>query len=110
MLRIEEGPRADSSEEASIPGPARSPGRRARHYAPSKPLRLVDPSWDASDRRAGEVLLRLPEDPARAAETLYAELRRLEADERVERIVVVAPPDDAAWRAIRDRLKRASSD
>ncbi len=89
---------------------ARSPGQRARHYAPSKPLRVVAP--EALDRalRPGDAVLRLPPEPAAAAACLYAELRRLEADPDVERILVASPPEASDWDAIRDRLRRAASE
>ena len=90
-------------------GPARSPGQRARHYAPSKPLRVVDAAA-LGTLRAGEAVLRLGDDPARAAAKLYAELRRLERDPQVERIFVERPPSGDAWAGIRDRLRRAASD
>lgn len=89
--------------------PARSPGQLARHYAPKKPLVLVAADALAHERRPGDAVLRLPGSPVEAAACLYAELRRLDADERVARIVVVSPPEDADWEAIRDRLRRAAS-
>jgi L-threonylcarbamoyladenylate synthase len=46
-------------------------------------------------------------DPAVAARELYATLRRWD-DESVLLIEVVLPPDEDAWRAVRDRLWRAS--
>jgi len=104
---------ADASAAASAsppgePGPARSPGQRARHYAPRKPLVLLHEPERAGERREGDGLLRLPATPEAAAAALYAELRRLDADPRVARIVAVLPPDDAAWHALRDRLRRAA--
>jgi hypothetical protein len=46
--------------------------------------------------------------PQLAAQHLYATLR--DADTRgVTRILVVMPPDDPSWRAIRDRLTRATT-
>jgi L-threonylcarbamoyladenylate synthase len=46
-------------------------------------------------------------DPVVAARELYATLRRWD-DESVLMIEVVLPPDDDDWRAVRDRLWRAS--
>lgn len=88
--------------------PARAPGQRERHYAPDKPLVVVHASELTRLQQEGDVVLQLPPTPEAAANMLYAELRRLDADPRARRIVVLAPPDDAAWDAIRDRLRRAA--
>jgi L-threonylcarbamoyladenylate synthase len=83
----------------------RSPGQLLRHYAPKKPMILVEAGFSPLPTDA---ILSLPADPAGAATILYAELRRWDADERYTRIVAHAPPDSPEWDAIRDRLKRAS--
>ena len=50
----------------------------------------------------------IPHDAEAFARALYAELHR--CDERgAELIIVEAPPETSEWRAIGDRLKRASS-
>ncbi len=116
MLRLEPAPEAlaTTAPEPSTPTdadaavPARAPGQRARHYAPGKPLVLVRDPSEIGTPHPCDGILRLPETPDAAAAVLYAELRRLDADPRVERIVVVLPPDDADWCAIRDRLRRAA--
>ena len=107
-LRIETA--SETADPVPDSGPARSPGQRARHYAPSKPLHLVDADRVEEERREGDVVLRLPDDPDEAGTRLYAELRRLEADASVTRILVVRPPGAPAWEAIRDRLQRAAAD
>jgi len=107
-LRIETG--SEAADPVPDSGPARSPGQRARHYAPSKPLYLVDADRLEEELREGDVVLRLPADPDEAGTRLYAELRRLEADASVTRILVVRPPGAPAWEAIRDRLQRAAAD
>ena len=48
-----------------------------------------------------------PDEPARYAHDLYANLRALDAT-RAATIVVEAVPDDPAWQAVRDRLLRAT--
>lgn len=118
MLRLEAAPPAGTKPEpdattheetdAETDAPARSPGQRARHYAPGKPLVLVGDPNEVGAPRPGDGILRLPGTPDAAAAVLYAELRRLDADPRVERIVAVLPPEDEAWSAIRDRLRRAA--
>lgn len=112
-------------------GPARSPGRAARHYAPATPLELAaDPcdrvagllaggsrvGWLAlstDDPRVRElaasrelVIVPMPDDPRAYAARLYATLHAL--DQRpLDRIVVDLPPDLEEWQAVRDRLARA---
>lgn len=49
----------------------------------------------------------LPGDPAAAARELYAALRALDALEPA-RILIELPPDTPPWRAVRDRIVRAS--
>ena len=52
-------------------------------------------------------VVRLP-DPETAAQRLYAVLR--DCDERgARRLLVLMPPDEGAWAAIRDRLCRATT-
>ncbi len=89
----------------ALRGTVRSPGQSLRHYAPTKPLTLVR---ELPTLGPGDSVLALPEDPAQAASVLYAELRRLDADPSIGRIIVVVPPETPEWAALRDRLKRAS--
>lgn len=93
--------------------PQASPGQSVRHYAPDVPCIRVDEAFEARDSDAviavgrsvpGAFVLSTPEVAARE---LYALLRRLEA-RRVARIVVVMPPHEARWAAVRDRLLRAT--
>jgi L-threonylcarbamoyladenylate synthase len=107
-------------------GAAISPGQMVVHYAPRTELRLVEPDEIPNSPlgtavRTGlivagravpfvpgvfEVRVDWP-DPETAARALYATLH--EWDERgLGRIDVVLPPDVDAWRAVRDRLWRAS--
>jgi L-threonylcarbamoyladenylate synthase len=103
-----------------------SPGLAKKHYAPSAELRVVDDldalfglvgaakdtSWMVLEpfseaktpRGRVEVMGR---EPGAYAEKLYAVLRDL--DRRgVDTILVERPPEGDAWRAIHDRLARAS--
>jgi L-threonylcarbamoyladenylate synthase len=110
--------------EAADAAAPRASGTLERHYAPSTPLRLV-PSHelDAEIARSGAkaaVLafsrpdaraarwLRMPRDPAGYAHRLYAALRELDASGCTQ-ILVERPPEEAAWTAVRDRLRRAAS-
>ncbi len=109
-----------------------SPGMAARHYAPRAPLVLVGSVAEAADRaraaalsgsaKVGVVLRegaalppadavverRLPADPEGYGRALYATLHELDAA-GVSLIVVVEPPRGEAWRAVADRLGRASA-
>lgn len=100
-------------------------GDRARHYAPSTAtvLKSADAIESADLRRAdvfvvartlkpGEIKperwAQLPVDPEGYARGLYAALRQ--ADRAgCSKIWVEQPPSGPAWRAINDRLKRATT-
>jgi L-threonylcarbamoyladenylate synthase len=105
------GPLAEAETDAR-----RSPGRLARHYAPSVPVRL-----DADAPRSGEAYLAFgpaPEgplvwnlspagDPREAAIHLFAYLRA--ADRARPTGIAIAPiPTHGLGEAINDRLKRAA--
>lgn len=105
------GPIAEAEADA-----ARSPGRLARHYAPSAPLRL-----DADAPREGEAFLAFgparesarvfnlspTRDLAEAAARLFSTLRA--ADALQPTAIAVAPiPDEGLGEAINDRLRRAA--
>jgi L-threonylcarbamoyladenylate synthase len=117
-----DSPRAGGNEAR------RSPGMLDRHYAPRAALLLVDVSrardvfeqMQLAGQRAGAILrgstirsaqqdliVELPDDPARFAAGLYAALHRLD-DARAEVIVVERPPDRPEWHAVLDRLERAA--
>ena len=110
MFRLEEAALEAKTLGTTGGGPARSPGQKPRHYAPSKPLVLLDEGTAERAKRPGDALLVLGDDPETAAARLYAELHRLSADPDVARILVERPPQDEAWAGIRDRLRRAASD
>ncbi len=105
------GPLAEAATDAK-----RSPGRLARHYAPTAPLRL-----DAAAPREGEAFLAFGPWPAgplvwnlspagdlrEAAANLFAHLRA--ADRARPAGIAVAPiPTEGLGEAIADRLKRAA--
>jgi L-threonylcarbamoyladenylate synthase len=110
----------------------KSPGQLAKHYAPK--AKLVVLNWrDEAELNSqiagikavasrphviahthiptqagfGSVSV-IPHDAEAFARALYAELHRCD-ELGAELIVVEAPPDTSEWRAIADRLKRASS-
>ena len=111
----------------------KSPGQLAKHYAPKAKLMVL--KWrNEADLNArisslkekfpqphiiahthipsqagfGSVSV-IPHDAEAYARALYAELHRCD-ELNAGLIVVEAPPDTSEWRAIADRLKRASSE
>ncbi|MCX4248066.1 L-threonylcarbamoyladenylate synthase [Paraliomyxa miuraensis] len=112
-------------EAAPSHGPARSPGLRPRHYAPRAPTVRVHAPSELVPLAVGpdDVVIVIgehrpaPRVPARlvalptpqlAARSLYATLRACDA-QHATRILVVMPPDEPAWHAVRDRLQRATT-
>ena len=119
--------------ERSLSAQDASPGTSLRHYAPQRPALLVDGaellsmltspapvtaalSWlavQAGHAPSPHRVIVMPGDPAAYAQRLYAALR--EADQSpVERILIESPPvwsfsGDDPWRAVRDRLMRATA-
>ena len=51
----------------------------------------------------------MPNDPQEYARRFYAALRDLDA-RGVDEILIELPPDEPQWRAVRDRIIRASHD
>jgi len=111
MIRIE-------AESASTPqGAHPSPGMHARHYSPRTRLFLVTTPAELPDRRGAYLWrkksgitarsVRMPALPAEYAARLYETLHQLD-HENWPWIAVELPPDTAEWRAILDRLRRAS--
>lgn len=118
----------DAGLDGELDAAPRAPGRLEQHYAPRTPLELVAPvhiaqrvrelaphsvavlgSLAAPDRAAN---LKLQIEPGLSApefaHDLYANLHRLDKA-GVDRILIAAPPADAAWDAIRDRLQKAAA-
>ncbi|RMG98300.1 MAG: threonylcarbamoyl-AMP synthase [Deltaproteobacteria bacterium] len=104
----------------------RAPGSLPAHYAPAVPLEVV-PAADLERYVAdhgddlpvgllafeappfGDEALRfwaMPADPVAYGRLLYARLR--EAESCCGRILVASPPEDPAWEAVWDRLRRAA--
>jgi len=110
-------------------------GSLASHYAPATPLELLAGealwqralelrtrrlrvavvSWSASSReRRAEMMdeknilnVSMPADALQYGHRLYATLRNLDND-GFDRLLVETPPDDPAWLAVSDRLRRAA--
>ena len=99
--------------------PQASPGRLARHYAPSRPLRLnsTEVAGDeallafGAGAPTGAALchnLSISGDVTEAARNLFAMLRKLDRPE-FKAIVVMPIPDIGLGVAINDRLRRAAT-
>lgn len=127
---IERGSHAPAAHGTSrvIAEPLRSPGMLERHYAPRAVLETLSAGsaervaaltrqgcrvgWLTFDAPTEEIassvrIAIMPRDATAYASQLYAVLHAMD-DAGVERIIVEQPPDDEAWLAIRDRLKRAA--
>lgn len=97
---------------APATGPNRSPGMASRHYAPVSPLVLVA-ALEAGQSGLGFGVsegphqVRMPDDPAAYAASLYDALHAL--DRSTDVLYVVQPPDTPEWEAVWDRLRRASA-
>jgi L-threonylcarbamoyladenylate synthase len=125
---------AHDAEADDAPAP-RASGTLLAHYAPKAKLRLmaadalqtaldmlggdVKPSSEGPViatygrtvlrcRSSGVVSRRMPDDAASTAQQLFAVLRDFD-DQGVKLIWVEAPPADAAWDGVRDRLQRAAA-
>lgn len=107
--------------EKAVDAP-RHPGGMERHYAPRTPAQLVFSyeldktiaqakgdvavlAFSRPDERV-DYWLRMPRDPKKYAQRLYAALRELDTA-GCERIIIEAPPESPEWSAVRDRLGRA---
>jgi len=101
----------------------RASGRLAAHYAPGKPLDLIDAAaldgYRATYPRGVAWLtpgplpqgcpgIALATDPGAYGQQLYAALRELDAGAS-QRIAVLRPPRDESWAAVNDRLGRAAA-
>jgi L-threonylcarbamoyladenylate synthase len=111
--------------------PLRSPGMLPKHYSPK--AKLIIRSWESEADLEGQMNLLtfrrektcviahsriplagrfgrvavLPHDAEAYARALYAELHQCD-EAGADLIIVEAPPPDDAWRAISDRLVRAT--
>jgi L-threonylcarbamoyladenylate synthase len=119
------GPLGRGAPEPQGDAPRLSPGQVERHYAPRARLRLVARKELESPTGAhlagsigilvhsdvpvssGTLSIRLPADADGFARGLYAALHQLD-DAGCERILVELPPDEPAWSAVHDRLRRAA--
>jgi L-threonylcarbamoyladenylate synthase len=97
-------------------GPAPSPGMQTRHYAPKTALECAATPEETDFlvnlyETAGLKVVRYSpgDDPISTACELYAKLHSLDRA-GYDRIIATLPPHHEQWRAIRDRLIRASAE
>ena len=99
---------AEIGEAIVVEGARPSPGMSPRHYAPRARLLVVGTKAERDELVSkGAVALELPDDPEGAEHELYARLFAID-EEGAKVIAVIRPPDTEHWRAVRDRLRRAS--
>lgn len=90
----------------------RSPGLYSRHYAPKATVKLVK-ILGAKDTGLGfgdpqnSHQIKMPRDPQVYAAALYAALHRLDST-GPKTIAIEQPPDEPAWEAVHDRIRKAS--
>ncbi len=115
--------------EVTAPDPvaqAPSPGTSLRHYAPQTPTVIVDAAdlagllaeapaaaavlcFDAAGVPPPHRAIAMPSTPEAYAARLYAALREADAT-RPQRILIVSPPSvEGLWKAVHDRLRRATA-
>lgn len=108
--------RAAEAAEAALP---RVSGSLERHYAPQTPALIVEDAQSVataedavlsylSAQGAAKLWRTLPAEPVAYARELYAALRQLDSV-GAKRILVETVPEDVAWWAVRDRLRRAAA-
>jgi L-threonylcarbamoyladenylate synthase len=99
-----------------------APGQMASHYAPKKPLTLIDDAAEFPNERAGLLAwnpvdgkhfaavrqLSAKQDLREAAANLFGYLRELDANDDVDLIVAERVPHHGLGAAIMDRLTRAA--
>jgi L-threonylcarbamoyladenylate synthase len=84
-------------------------GTLESHYAPRAKLRLIS-SQEALSAPTQQTIhiYQLPDTPAKAAQELFAKIRRLD-QAGIQEIWVTKPPEGASWDGVRDRLQRAAA-
>ncbi len=101
----------------------KAPGQHLLHYSPSTPIRLFDSkaallAFAQTQENCAALLFGdggvvngqsfvLPRDAEKTAEQLYDTLHQMDAL-KVDLLLIETPPNEAAWLAIHDRLRRAS--
>jgi len=102
----------------SLPRVLTVPGTTRKTLPSRKPLYLVDrgdplPAGSGAylwrlDPRPAELSIQMPGQPIEFAARLYGTLHELDHRD-VDWIAVERPPEDRAWEAVADRLRRAAT-
>ncbi len=85
----------------------RSPGQLPVHYAPLTPAFRFDPNERGQIDLTDTAVIELTLDPESYARNFYARLRLLDT-QSLRAIYIELPPDTPGWRAVRDRVLRAT--
>jgi L-threonylcarbamoyladenylate synthase len=123
-------PQAFAQQSTQASAAPRASGTLASHYAPQARVHLLEPTrlqahldrlaqtpmarstgvWSRSTLTIpqGVVALAMPTDPADCAHVLFAQLRAFD-QLGLSDILIEAPPADATWDGVRDRLTRAAA-
>jgi L-threonylcarbamoyladenylate synthase len=108
MIESTLGMRFEVSDVQAEPSAAQtSPGQLAVHYAPRTPAFRFEPRERDRIDLTDAAILELALDPDAYARQLYARLRMLDA-QNLRAIYIELPPDLPQWRAVRDRILRAT--
>ncbi len=122
------GEPVDRLESPADPSAFRSPGQMSIHYAPRKPAYRIDRDQFVSHPVGGRYLLisigPMPDpwpigparhsahirlrSPSSAAQSLYNHFHALDRLDDLDYLVIIPPPDEPRWRAVRDRIWRAT--
>ncbi len=84
-----------------------SPGQMSVHYAPTTPAFRFEPSQRSQIELTNAAIIQPTLDPESYARNFYARLRLLDSQE-LRAIYIEMPPETEAWRAVRDRIMRAT--
>jgi L-threonylcarbamoyladenylate synthase len=92
---------------AEASSPSASPGRFEKHYAPRTPAFRFEPQERGRIDLTDSAIMDMTLDPESYARQFYARLRMLDG-QQLRAIYVELPPDTQEWRAVRDRILRAT--
>jgi L-threonylcarbamoyladenylate synthase len=106
--------------EATDGTPHEAPGMHRKHYSPRHARVLIVRSgemppvdaayvWHHVEQPDPTIAVHMPSDPEAYAARIYAVLHDLDA-RGVHTIAIESLPEDAAWDALRDRLRRSAAE
>jgi L-threonylcarbamoyladenylate synthase len=87
--------------------PQAAPGQFEKHYAPQTPAYRFEPRERRQIELTDAAIIEPTLDPTSYARQFYARLRLLDA-QQLRAIYIEMPPDAPEWRAVRDRILRAT--